>query len=712
MRRGETVCRKLRVEGAAPTVRVSRASPPTSEVLAGEEIEEALELVNEGDPSVGIMEVWTRPCRTPGTSGSKPPASAMSLLFSLAAAAAASKSPSLHQANTAADSRQETTVALAGGDSGSAMSRSGVGVALAAPARVSCGLAGGVVIAGGAVKLALRLSAGQATEEDVVTEVLVKYSEKKGAPYHRQLRLPLRLAIRGGLRVCSLRVAQFLGGGLSFDADADATESLLLLELANDSPFPVFAWRHGSQQQQKRRRRRPRRPTSVASIDGDVEAGAGAEAGLAGGEVVEIPGDSRRCLSLRIPRLRVRPEGESPADDEVRSPLSLRPLFEWEKSLANHLLEELSLRWCTAREEALSAAAASVPPPGADTPGPPSEGGAAAAPEPEEQDGGSGWKPGRRGRVSIALDQIGDDGGCRLSPPVRRSRHPDAVPECLFGALLPPVRLSCLPFVPAAFAGSVGGVKAGVSMEAVSKGMSGPEGFPGVGMSEGGLVEVDGGQAGVDGAEGAWAAKTTVDSFLPVSLVVHNSSPWPVEVVVEVTSTSEGREGQGSKFWGDHDSDNEDEDGESRYIMWSGMPRRSLGKLAPGSSMCHGLLACFLTPGDVSIGFTCRVKVESPSAPYGSATSSANAAVGSAATPTAARTTAPHPDGDGESGGDGWHPVACHLPLKVSVFPNEEEASAGGEAHFKPEVYHVGPRTGGVPAGDVGDVSPDSSGSA
>lgn len=63
--------------------------------------------------------------------------------------------------------------------------------------------------------------------------------------------------------------------------------------------------------------------------------------------------------------------------------------------------------------------------------------------------------------------------------------------------------------------------------------------------------------------------------------------------------------------------------------------RRRLGKLAPGQSMCHGLLACFLAPGDVSVGFTCRVKVESASAPYGSATyassSSSAAAVAAAA---------------------------------------------------------------------------------
>lgn len=37
-------------------------------------------------------------------------------------------------------------------------------------------------------------------------KVLVKYSEREGAGFHRQLRLPLRIAIRGGLRVCSLRV--------------------------------------------------------------------------------------------------------------------------------------------------------------------------------------------------------------------------------------------------------------------------------------------------------------------------------------------------------------------------------------------------------------------------------------------------------------------------------------------------------------------------
>lgn len=103
-------------------------------------------------------------------------------------------------------------------------------------------------------------------------------------------------------------MAQFLGGGLSFDGDADATECLLLLELANESTFPVFLWRS---------RRRPRQRQSPSSGDGGGVQGDGrgpgsasssAETGFGAGEVVEIPGESRRCLSLRIPRLRVSPE--------------------------------------------------------------------------------------------------------------------------------------------------------------------------------------------------------------------------------------------------------------------------------------------------------------------------------------------------------------------------------------------------------------------
>lgn len=58
-----------------------------------------------------------------------------------------------------------------------------------------------------------------------------------------------------------------------------------------------------------------------------------------------------------------------------------------------------------------------------------------------------------------------------------------------------------------------------------------------------------------------------MDRFLPVTLVVQNTSPWPVDVVVEVTSTSEGKEEEGSRYWGDDDYD------ESGPVIWSGMPR-------------------------------------------------------------------------------------------------------------------------------------------
>ncbi|CAN0265262.1 unnamed protein product, partial [Laminaria digitata] len=167
----------------------------------------------------------------------------------------------------------------------------------------------------------------------------------------------------------------------------------------------------------------------------------------------------------------------------------------------------------------------------------------------------------------------------------------------------------------------------------------------------------------MDALEGGWAATATVDSFLPVSLLVRNPSPWPIEVEIQVTSRAEGS--QTSRAWGDDDDDS----AEPGQIMWSGMPRRRLGKIAPGSCMCHCLMACFLTPGDVSIGFTCRVKVESASAPYGS-------------TAFAATPGRPGIAGSGNgakrdrTGGDdgGWHPVSCHLPLNVSVLSRKKEA--------------------------------------
>lgn len=62
-----------------------------------------------------------------------------------------------------------------------------------------------------------------------------------------------------------------------------------------------------------------------------------------------------------------------------------------------------------------------------------------------------------------------------------------------------------------------------------------------------------------------------MDCLVPVSLLVHNPSPWPVEVEVEVTSRAEGTEE--CRAWGDDDIDSAD----PRHIMWSGMPRWVVG---------------------------------------------------------------------------------------------------------------------------------------
>lgn len=45
-------------------------------------------------------------------------------------------------------------------------------------------------------------------KNSMVRQLLVKYSEKVGAAFHRQLKLPLRVSVKGGLRVCSLKVRQ------------------------------------------------------------------------------------------------------------------------------------------------------------------------------------------------------------------------------------------------------------------------------------------------------------------------------------------------------------------------------------------------------------------------------------------------------------------------------------------------------------------------
>ena len=223
--------------------------------------------------------------------------------------------------------------------------------------------------------------------------------------------------------------------------------------------------------------------------------------------------DPRSSVDLLYAPPRALCGTQSTGSDEPRSPLSLRPLFEWEKSLASHLLDEVSLRWSTSRDEAAAAAAAAT----TTAVGPPVSGALTQHEEgPAGTDGGGAeggsWKPGRRGRVRIALDQIGDDGGCRLlgasgggsggkgsvggrgSGPLHPPRHPEAVPECLLGALLPPVRLSCVPF--AFDAGGKGGA---------SKGLVDAGRFPRIGVSEAGQVQLDGTAEGLVGVEGEWA---------------------------------------------------------------------------------------------------------------------------------------------------------------------------------------------------------------
>lgn len=76
-------------------------------------------------------------------------------------------------------------------------------------------------------------------------------------------------------------------------------------------------------------------------------------------------------------------------------------------------------------------------------------------------------------------------------------------------------------------------------------------------------------------------AKTAVDSFVPVALLVHNPSRWPIEVEVEV-STSEaggarvsgaedGQEGKGGD--GPPEVDDSCPGYGYGHVLWSGMPR-------------------------------------------------------------------------------------------------------------------------------------------
>lgn len=101
-------------------------------------------------------------------------------------------------------------------------------------------------------------------------------------------------------------MAQFLGGGLAFDSDTDATECLLLLELANESDFPLFAWRCPQYIGGGGDGGGVGRGGLEEAVGG--REGGGAEEGRGG--AVEIPGSSRRCLALRVPRLSVGPEGK------------------------------------------------------------------------------------------------------------------------------------------------------------------------------------------------------------------------------------------------------------------------------------------------------------------------------------------------------------------------------------------------------------------
>lgn len=162
---------------------------------------QVLELVNGGGgPDVGVMEVWTKPClsktQQQQLKSSQPPP--MTLLYSLSTGAGAG--------TTSSDQAAGHPVGLAA-----------LEVLLGSKAvGVVGGTEGRVLPSGAGIKLALLRCAGMAEEGagggrdgTVVsaTEVLVKYSAKVGGAYHRQLRLPVRLAVRGGLRVCSLRVS-------------------------------------------------------------------------------------------------------------------------------------------------------------------------------------------------------------------------------------------------------------------------------------------------------------------------------------------------------------------------------------------------------------------------------------------------------------------------------------------------------------------------
>lgn len=126
---------------------------------------------------------------------------------------------------------------------------------------------------------------------------------------------------------------------------------------------------------------------------------------------------------------------------------------------------------------------------------------------------GGAFTSGRRGILAVALDQLGDDGYQRGAPS-QQLQLPGAVPACLMGTLLPPVRLTCLPFsftdpsrmavagAPAVL-GGVGGSGGGEG------GTDRFKGFPKLGNTAISEVEVDREAAGdgLEGIEGAWAVR-------------------------------------------------------------------------------------------------------------------------------------------------------------------------------------------------------------
>ena len=230
---------------------------------------------------------------------------------------------------------------------------------------------------------------------------------------------------------------------------------------------------------------------------------------------------------------------QNSVQDEPRSPLAHRPLFDWEKSLVKHVNGELSIRWSTSSEEAAAAATAAARPTLSGAVGDNVEGGGGRGGGGVGVVGGGGWTSGRRGRLKVPLAQIEDDGCCapldgvgvgtggrggnngsgggsggggggggsRCGVKSLQPKNPEAVPECLLGALLPPVRLSCLPL---AFTPPKGG--GGHPMGA---GLVDVEGFATFGISEAGEVEVGAGvgvgvegqeeSGGMHALEGGWA---------------------------------------------------------------------------------------------------------------------------------------------------------------------------------------------------------------